>query len=96
MKKLLVSAVAALALLGLAACSDSGTDETTTQSTVEQTQPVAPTEDTTQTAPADDAGQADSTQADEVTTPSDLTLQPQDEDGEPGDGMDGTASEPAN
>ena len=33
MKKLILASVSALALLGVAACSDSGTDNTTTQST---------------------------------------------------------------
>jgi hypothetical protein len=47
MKKLLVTSISAVALLGLAACSDSGTDSTTTQST---------SPDTTTTAPAPDTG----------------------------------------
>jgi hypothetical protein len=33
MKKLILASISALALLGVAACSDSGTDNTTTQST---------------------------------------------------------------
>ncbi|MGB3416738.1 MAG: hypothetical protein WBA36_08720 [Mesorhizobium sp.] len=33
MKKLILASVSALALLGVAACSDSGTDNTTTEST---------------------------------------------------------------
>jgi hypothetical protein len=33
MKNLILASVSALALLGVAACSDSGTDNTTTQST---------------------------------------------------------------
>lgn len=33
MKKLILASVSALALFGVAACSDSGTDTTTTQST---------------------------------------------------------------
>ena len=33
MKKLVLASISALALLGVAACSDSGTDDTTTQST---------------------------------------------------------------
>lgn len=33
MKKLILASVSALALFGVAACSDSGTDNTTTQST---------------------------------------------------------------
>jgi hypothetical protein len=47
MKKFILASVSALALLGVAACSDSGTDTTTTQSTtppaVEQPmQPATP------------------------------------------------------
>ncbi|MCP1199715.1 hypothetical protein [Notoacmeibacter sp. MSK16QG-6] len=96
MKNLLISGVSALAVLGLAACSDSGTDEVTTQSTVEETQPVAPTDDTMQASPQqpDNMAQPDGSQSGEATVPSDLTLQP--EEGESADGMDGTTTEPAN
>jgi len=55
MKKLILTSVSALALLGVAACSDSGTDKTTTQSTnppaAEQPmKPAAPATDTTKPA----------------------------------------------
>ena len=46
MKKLILTSVSALALLGVAACSDSGKDNTTTQSTnppaAEPMKPVTP------------------------------------------------------
>lgn len=52
MKKLILASVSALALLGVAACSDSGTDKTTTQSTTPPAteQPVKPA------APQDNSG----------------------------------------
>ncbi|OXT00412.1 hypothetical protein B7H23_09785 [Notoacmeibacter marinus] len=94
MKKLLVPGVCALALLGLAACSDSDTDEATTQSTVEGTQPAAPTEDTMQVAPPDNNGQAEMPPPDNITTPSDLTTEPQDSGST--DRLDDPNSQPAN
>ncbi|MBN9072799.1 MAG: hypothetical protein J0H34_14660 [Rhizobiales bacterium] len=55
MKKLILASVSAVALFGIAACSDSGADKTTTQSTTppatEQTTPPA---DTNTMKPADD------------------------------------------
>lgn len=56
MKKLVLASVSALALLGLAACSDSGTgtDNTTTQSTnppaSEPMKPAAPADNSTKPA----------------------------------------------
>lgn len=56
MKKLILTSVSALALFGVAACSDSGTDSTTTQSTNPPAaeQPMTPTTPDT-AAPADTA-----------------------------------------
>ncbi|OQM77337.1 hypothetical protein [Manganibacter manganicus] len=53
MKKLILASVSALALFGVAACSDSGTDNTTTESTNPPAteQPAAP--------PANDTMQPD-------------------------------------
>jgi len=54
MKKLILAAVSAAALFGVAACSDSGTDTTTTQSTNPPvTDPAAPTVQPTEPAPAE-------------------------------------------
>ncbi|WP_256751097.1 hypothetical protein [Mesorhizobium sp. Mes31] len=55
MKKLILASVSALALLGVAACSDSGKDNTTTQSTnppaAEQPmKPAAPADNSTKPA----------------------------------------------
>ncbi|PDQ17236.1 hypothetical protein CN311_31110 [Mesorhizobium sanjuanii] len=52
MKKLILASVSALALLGVAACSDSGTDNTTTQSTNPPAaeQPMQPAPDATKPA----------------------------------------------
>lgn len=52
MKKLILASVSALALLGVAACSDSGTDNTTTQSTNPPAaeQPMKPAPDATKPA----------------------------------------------
>jgi hypothetical protein len=60
MNKLILASLSAVALFGVAACSDTGTDTTTTQSTdpaATETVPVDPaappaTDDTTTTAPA--------------------------------------------
>ena len=60
MHKLVLASLSAVALFGVAACSDTGTDTTTTQSTdpaVTETVPVDPaapaaTDDTTTTEPA--------------------------------------------
>lgn len=60
MKKIILASASAIALLGLAACSD--TDDTTTQSTVpevQQTEPAAPT--MTPTPPAADEPTTDDT-----------------------------------
>ncbi|TIL90967.1 MAG: hypothetical protein E5Y65_10930 [Mesorhizobium sp.] len=52
MKKLILASVSALALLGVAACSDSGGDATTTQSTnpPANEQPMQPAPDATKPA----------------------------------------------
>lgn len=53
MKKLILASVSAMALLGVAACSDSGTDTTTTQSV---TPPVeAPADPATPATPGQEA-----------------------------------------
>jgi hypothetical protein len=65
MKKILLASASAVALLGLAACSD--TDETTTQGIdrpVEQTQPMQPV--APQAAPPADAAPENGTTADEI------------------------------
>ena len=100
MKKLLITSVSALAVLGLAACSDTGTDDVTTQSTTEETQTVAPTEDTTQAAPSEDTMTTDmnSMEQNDATQPSAETetqVQPM-EDGQTDDSMNSTTTAPAN
>jgi hypothetical protein len=55
MKKLILASVSALALLGVAACSDSGKDNTTTQSTnppasEQPMKPAAPADNSTKPA----------------------------------------------
>ena len=65
MKKIILASASAIALLGLAACSD--TDETTTQSVepvIEETQPVEPAEPMA-TPPADEESE-NGTSADEI------------------------------
>ncbi|MET3660831.1 hypothetical protein [Aquamicrobium ahrensii] len=56
MKKLVLASLSALALLGVAACSDSGSDATTTQSTTPPAdeQPIAPDATAPATPPATD------------------------------------------
>ena len=56
MKKLILASVSALALFGVAACSDSGTDTTTTQSTNPPAaeQPMTPATPDATTPPATD------------------------------------------
>jgi hypothetical protein len=55
MKKLILASVSALALFGVAACSDNGTDTTTTQSTnPPATEPMTPATPEA-TPPADNA-----------------------------------------
>lgn len=69
MNKLILGCVSAIALIGLAACSD--TDETTTQSVPEQVQPldreeaapgIVPTEPSTPSAPSSGPTDAPSAQ----------------------------------
>jgi hypothetical protein len=65
MKKILLASASAIALFGLAACSD--TDETTTQGIdrpVEQTQPMQPA--TPEAAPSADETPGNGTSADEI------------------------------
>ena len=68
MKKLILASVSALALLGVAACSDSGTDNTTTQSTNPPAaeQPMTP-------APADKPATDNSTTQSTTPAPTDST-----------------------
>ncbi|RLQ88194.1 hypothetical protein [Notoacmeibacter ruber] len=96
MKKLLIASFSAVAVMGLAACSDSGTDEMTTQSTVEETQPMT-TQEETQAMPADEGMQSETMGETGATQPEDMddmTLQP--DDGETDDTVNSTTTEPAN
>lgn len=70
MKKILIASASAVALFGLAACSDN-TDATTTQSTqpdVMETQPVAPADPSMAPAPAPET---DDTTTQSITPPAD-------------------------
>lgn len=64
MKKLILASLSGVALLGMAACSDSGTDKTQTQSTTpppateQPAQPPADGTNTMQQKPADPAAPA--------------------------------------
>lgn len=66
MKKLLVTSISAFALLGLAACSDSGGDNTTTQSVTPDNQTTAPAPSDNSATPSD---QSTGTTTPDTTTP---------------------------
>lgn len=78
MKKLILASVSALALFGVAACSDSGTDSTTTQST----NPPAAEQPMTPATPDATAPQAAPPATDNSTTQS-ITPAPSDGAGDP-------------
>lgn len=83
MKKMLIASASAIALFGLAACSDN-TDATTTQSTqpdVIETQPVAPADPSMAPPPETDdtTTQSITPPADEPDLPNDTQMAPTDD-----------------
>lgn len=91
MKKIILASVSSLALLGLAACSD--TDTTTTQSTEPEIQETAPT-----VAPGTGTGTGvtvvPQTDADETSPADGTTTQSITPDSAPMDGSDATGAVP--
>jgi hypothetical protein len=78
MKKLILATVSAVALLGVAACSDSGTDNSTTQSTNPPAaeQPMTPATPDTTTSPQATPPATDDSTTQSITPAPDAPAEP--------------------